>query len=122
MLVYGDYCQILDCYFDRIKNLDGTYRSPKKYEKVELVKNPLSQKLESLPWKIRVQIGISLWSGLENKDLVFWLINSHSEDFAIIKTLVKDNVRIIKDEDKAYAGLKNIMVSKINNSSIDIQK
>ena len=30
-----------------------------KYEKGELVKNPLSQKLESLPWKIRVQIGIS---------------------------------------------------------------
>lgn len=58
MLVYGDYCQILDCYFDRIKNPDGTYRSP-KYEKGELVKNPLSQKLESLPWKIRVQIGIS---------------------------------------------------------------
>lgn len=58
MLVYGDYCQILDCYFDRIKNPDGTYRSP-KIRKGELVKNPLSQKLESLPWKIRVQIGIS---------------------------------------------------------------
>lgn len=60
--------------------------------------------------------------GLENQDLVFWLINSNSEDFAIIKTLVKDNVRIIKDEDKAYASLKNIMVSKINKSSIGIQK
>ena len=38
--------------------IDGTYRSP-KIRKGELVKNPLSQKLESLPWKIRVQIGIS---------------------------------------------------------------
>ena len=29
MLVYGDYCQMLDCYFDRIENPDGTFRSPK---------------------------------------------------------------------------------------------
>lgn len=29
MLVYGDYCQMLDCYFDRIENPDGSHRSPK---------------------------------------------------------------------------------------------
>lgn len=28
MLVYGDYCKMLDCYFDRIENPDGTFRSP----------------------------------------------------------------------------------------------
>ena len=48
MLVYGDYCQILMELLEALK-----------YAKGVLAKNLLSQKLESLPWKIRVQTGIS---------------------------------------------------------------
>jgi len=29
MLIYGDWCDILDCNFDRIENPDHTFRSPK---------------------------------------------------------------------------------------------
>ena len=29
MLIYGDYCDILDCSFGRIENPNGSYRSPK---------------------------------------------------------------------------------------------
>lgn len=29
MLIHNSYCQILDCFFDRIENPDGTFRSPK---------------------------------------------------------------------------------------------
>lgn len=121
MLVYGDYCQMLDCYFDRIENPDGTYRSPKirigKKEEDSIVSKIREFALTdaSADWYL-------VWSGLENKDLVFWLVNSKSNDFCVIKDLVGLKTHIITDEDKAYVCLKNIMVNKINQSSVDIQK
>ena len=54
--------------------------------------------------------------------MVFWLIDSKSNDFDIIKNLVGSKTRIITDDDEAYSSLKNIMVNKINQSSVDIQK
>lgn len=120
MLVYGDYCQMLDCYFDRIENPDGTYRSPK----IRIGKNE-----DSVVSKIREFASTDtsadwylLWSGLENKDLVFWLINSKSNDYNIIKDLVDLKTHIITDEDKAYTSIKNLMVNKINHSSVNLQK
>lgn len=121
MLVYGNYCQMLDCYFDRIENPDGTYRSPKIRAGKKNEDSVVSKIREfaltdnSVDWYL-------LWSGLENKDLVFWLINSKSNDFNIIKGLVDSKVHIITADDMAYASLKSIMVNKINLSSIDIQK
>ena len=29
ILIYNDYCEVLDCSFDRIQNPDGSFRSPK---------------------------------------------------------------------------------------------
>lgn len=121
MLVYGDYCQILDCYFDRIENPDGTFRSPKirignKNEDSVVSKiREFALTDASADWYL-------LWSGLENKDLVFWLINNNSNDYNIIKDLVGAKTRIITDEDKAYSCIKNLMINKINHSSIEIQK
>lgn len=121
MLVYGSYCQMLDCYFDRIENPDGTFRSPK----IRIG----NKNEDSVVSKIRefalTDVGADwylLWSGLENKDLVFWLINSNSNDYNIIKDLVGSKTRIITDEDKVYVRIKSFMVNKINHSSVEIQK
>lgn len=121
MLVYGNYCQMLECYFDRIENPDGTYRSPKirigNHNEDSVVSKIREFALTdtNADWYL-------LWSGLENKDLVFWLINSKSNDFNIIKGLVGAKTHIITDDDKAYDCLKGMMVNKINLLSIDIQK
>ena len=121
MLIYDNYCQILDCYFDRIENPDGTYRSPK----IRIG----NKNEDSIVSKIREFASTDtnadwylLWAGLENQDLVFWLINNKSDDFNIIKGLIGSKTRIISDDDMAYATLRNIMVNRINQSSIDIQK
>lgn len=121
MLVYGDYCQMLDCYFDRIENPDGTYRSPK----IRIGKNTEDSVVSKIREFAMTDVNANwylVWSGLENKDLVFWLINSKSTDFSVIKDLVDSKTHIITDEDKSYASLKNIMVNKINQSSVNIQK
>ena len=121
MLAYGDYCKMLDCYFDRIENPDGTFRSPKirigEKNEVSVVSKirEFAMTDASADWYL-------LWSGLENKDLVFWLVNSNSNDYNVIKDLLGTNTRIITDEDKAYDRVKSLMINKINLSSIEIQK
>ena len=121
MLVYGDYCQMLDCYFDRIENPDGTYRSP-KIRIGSKTEDSIVSKIREFALTDTSVEWYMLWSGLENKDLVFWLINSKSNDYNFIKDLVGSKTHIVTDEDNAYVCLKDLMINKINRSSVDIQK
>lgn len=121
MLVHDSYCQILDCFFDRIENPDGTFRSPKirmganGSDSVVAKIRKFAEEQPNDEWYL-------LWSSLENKDLVFWLINKSSVDFGIIENLVKTNIHIITEQDSAYKPLKLAMVKKINSVSVNIQK
>ena len=121
MLIYDNDCQILDCYFDRIENPDGTYRSP-KIRTGNKDEDSIVSKIREIASTDASADWYLLWSGLESLDLVFWLINNKSNDFNIIKALVSSQTRIISDGDLAYADLKGLMVKKINFSSINIQK
>ena len=121
MLIYDNYCQILDCYFDRIENPDGTFRSP-KIRSGNRNEDSIVSKIREFASTDTNAEWYLLWSGLENQDLVFWLINNKSDDFNIIKGFIGSKTRIISDDDMAYATLRNIMVNRINQSSIDIQK
>lgn len=121
MLVHDSYCQILDCFFDRIENPDGTFRSPKirmganGSDSVVAKIRKFAEEQPNDEWYL-------LWSSLKNKDLVFWLINKSSVDFGIIENLVKANIHIITEQDSAYKPLKLAMVKKINSVSVNIQK
>lgn len=121
MLIYDNYCQILDCYFDRIENPDGTFRSP-KIRSGNRNEDSIVSKIREFASTDTSAEWYLLWSGLENQDLVFWLINNKSDDYNIIKGLIGSKTRIISDDDMAYATLRNIMVNRINLSSINIQK
>lgn len=121
MLVYEDSCRILDCFFDRIENPDGTYRSP-KIRKGNKNEESVVSEIRAFALSDTSADWYLLWSGLENRDLVFWLVNSKSDDFNLISSLVDVNIHTITEEDTAYSILKKIMVSKINCSSIEIQK
>lgn len=121
MLICGDYCQMLDCFFGRIEKPEGGYRSA-KIRTGRKGSGSVVSKIREFALKDKEADWYLLWSGLENKDLVFWLINSHTDEFGIIKELVDSNVHIITDEDNSYIALKENMVNKINQSSINIQK
>lgn len=121
MLVYDNYCQILNCFFDRIENPDGSFRSPKIRSGLKN-EDSIVSKIREFALTNRSVDWYLLWSGLENKDLVFCLINSTSSDATILKSLVGPKARTISVDDRAYATLKNIMINRINLSSIDMQK
>ena len=121
MLIYNNYCRILDCFFDRIENPDGSFRSP-KIRSGQADADSVVSKIREFASKAPSKDWYLLWSGLDNKDLVFWLIDKDSEDFKYIKKLVETKTRIITDDDKEYSSLRSIMVDKINHKSLEIQK
>lgn len=121
MLIHDSYCQILDCFFDRIENPDGSYRSPKirmgSGESISVVAQirKFAKEQPNNEWYL-------LWSSLENKDLVFWLISKSSNDFNIIKNIVEDKAHVITEQDIAFQPLKEAIVKKINYVSVGLQK
>ncbi len=121
MLIYDDYCDILTCSFDRIRTPDGHYRSPKirigddtanslVYRIREFAKNDINA-----DWYLA-------WTGLESKELVFWLIKGGSEDYHVARTLFPDNGIVLDDTATTYSKAKEYLTKRINFVSIDVQK
>lgn len=121
MLIYENYCNVLDCSFDRIKNSDGSYRSPK----IRIGQDPNN----SVVSKIREFANASpyedwylAWMGLESKELVFWLIKNNTEDYIIArKFFPKDNI-VLKEDSPTYNNAKEYLLKRINFLSINVQK
>ena len=121
MLIYNDYCEVLDCSFDRIQNPDGSFRSPK----IKIG----SDSNNSIVAKIRDFAKVSpkskwylIWSGLESEELTFWLIRSDSEDYNVIREVLPYENRVYGEEDSYYDKAIEILTQKINNVSISVQK
>ncbi|WP_455260452.1 DUF3883 domain-containing protein [Prevotella jejuni] len=121
ILIYNDYCEVLDCSFDRIQNPDGSFRSPK----IKIG----SDSNNSIVAKIREFAKVSpksqwylIWSGLESEELTFWLIRSDSEDYNVIREVLPYENRVYGEEDSYYDKAIEILTQKINNVSISVQK
>ncbi len=120
MLIYNDYCDILNCSFDRIKTPEGEYRSPK-------IKTG-SDVTNSIVYKIRefAKSDVSAdwylaWTGLESEELVFWLIKGDSEDYEIAKGFFS-NKKIIDESSSTFEAAKEYLQKRINFVSVDVQK
>ena len=80
-LIFGNKCERLDCFFDRIKNSDGTFRSPKIR----------TGETDSIVRRIREYAVHTcrplylMWFGLDNKDLIFVLFEEGSRDYNFLK-------------------------------------
>lgn len=76
-LIYENKCDRLDCYFDRIKNPDGTFRSPK----IRMGET------DSIVKRIREYAANSysdlylMWFSLDNGELLFLLFKKDSADY-----------------------------------------
>ena len=121
MLLYDNYCDILDCSFDRIENPDGTYRSPK----IRIGNNPNNSVVSKIRDFTKEDSNVDwylAWSGLESKELLFWLIKSGSEDYNVArKFFIRDNI-VIDENSPTYNDAKTYLLNRINFTSIDIQR
>lgn len=120
MLFYGDYCDILNCSFDRIQNPDGSFRSPKIR---------IGQSSDSVVAKIREFAAADpeadwylIWVGLDSNELVFWLIKSGTADYQAVKDVFLKAPRVISPEYAYFKDAVTILENRINEVSSDLQK
>lgn len=120
-LIYGNTIDNIDCYFDRIENSDGTFRSPKirKGEKnsvsvVTIIRDKAKEFPSNYKWYL-------IWFGLENEKMVFYFFNDHSSDFSEVSRILylSKNGRI-DDSFAQYNQLLNYLENKVNDSGKSI--
>lgn len=108
--IYEDTSKELSSFLDPIQNQDDTRRSPKirKGTKVELKKSLINK---SVVTEIRDIVKSDLtakwflmWFGLNNKDLVFFLIKANTKDYKALVHILGDVLpkrKIFKDIDSS---------------------
>lgn len=113
LLVYNNIIDSVDCYFDRIENPNGTFRSPKirkgdSISVVTIIRDKAKQYPASYKWFL-------IWFGLENEEMVFYFFNDHSTDFREVSNILDlSRSGRIDDTDSQYNELLNYLENKVN--------
>ena len=121
MLIYNDYCDILDCTFDRIQNSNGTYRSPKIRIGEDSTKSIVT-KIREFARQAPNDEWFLAWFGLDSKELVFWLIKSDTDDYNYAKRFFSSDNITLTETSPTYNDAKTFLLNKINFTSLNIQK
>ena len=121
LLIYNNNLDRINCYFDRIKNPDGTFRSPKirkgERNSVSIV-TVIRDKAKQYPAFYRWYL---IWFGLENEEMVFYFFNDHSTDFAEVSAILDlSRSGRIDYTDNMYDRLLNYLENKVNLSGKQI--
>lgn len=121
ILIYNDYFDVLQCNFERIQNPDGTYRSPKislgdKYE------NTVVRKIREFAKLNPNRDYYLIWFALENNELLFWLIDNSSSDYAKLKDFFPTENTVYDTSEIMFIPLIKIIESKIDELSISLQE
>lgn len=121
MLIYETYCEILNCDFDRIENPDGSFRSP-KIRKGTSSENTIVKQIRAFAKKYPNRDYFLLWFGLDNNELLFWLIDDTSNDYAQLRTFLPVVNKVYYEYQVNFSKLLKFIENKINDVTIDIQQ
>ncbi len=124
MFLYEDNCDILDLYFDRIENPDGTFRSPKIKKggkNAVSVVTVIQDVVKDLPLNLKWYL---VWFGLKSRESVFVLFNDQSEHYRnIMKCIDLSNENVkgrISSEQHGFQSLISYLESVVNHNGSDI--
>lgn len=121
MLIYGDYCNVLDCSFDRIKNPDGSYRSP-KIRIGQDSDNSVVSKIREFAREYPNDDWYLAWMGLESKELAFWLVKSGTTDYITARNFFPKDKLVLQEDSQTYSVARDYLLNRINFLSINVQK
>lgn len=113
VLIYDNNVDNVDCYFDRIQNPNGTFRSPKirKGDSISvatIIRDKAKEYPTSHKWFL-------IWFGLENEEMVFYFFNDYSTDFTDVSNILDlSRNGSIDDTDSQYVKILNYLENKIN--------
>lgn len=111
----------MDCSFDRIQNLDGTFRSPKIRIGIDSQNSIVSQIRTIAKEKGNAEWYLA-WAGLESEELFFWLFSNDSCDYRVAKQIFPKENYVYGDNDPSYKVALDYLTKKINSDSLIIRK
>lgn len=121
ILIYNDYFDVLKCNFERIQNPDGTYRSP-KISLGEKDENTVVRKMREFAKLNPKKDYYLVWFALKNNELLFWLIDNSSSDYAKLKDFFPNENTVYDTSEIIFAPLIKFIESKIDELSIGLQE
>lgn len=120
ILIYNDYCDVLLCDFDRIENPDGTFRSP-KIRLGDPAQNTIVRQIRKFAKINQNKFYYLLWFGLDNNELLFWLMDNESEDLKKIKQILPNPNNVYDESQANFGELIRYLEKKIDKLSINLQ-
>ncbi len=120
LLICNDSCVMLECLFDRIENLDGSYRSPKIRKGDN--GNSIVDKIRDIARQYPNKDWYLVWSALESEQLVFWLFSNDSKDYQLALTIFPKMSMVLTGDNVQYENAKRLFQSKLNDTSLLVQK
>lgn len=110
-LIFRNNCERLDCYFDRIKNSDGSFRSPKiRIGESESIVKRIREYAEQCGDELYL-----MWFSLDNNELLFLLFEQDSEDFLFLQ-----NAGALSGKYPFTADILNYVFSRFNQTNENI--
>lgn len=131
-LIYNNQVKELVCLIDFITNPDGTIRSPKirmgenfEFEIGGIEVNSVVREIREIVRNTNNNSAwFLLWFGLENNELVFYLLNNQSVEYRRLITFIPNISQrgIIENTHRNFSSIINFLESILDNSSISIIK
>lgn len=122
MLIFKNNSDMVDCFFDRIENPDGSFRSPKirkgnAVSVVTIIRDWAASEPKDYKWYL-------IWFGLESGMVVFYLFNDHMPDYDNVSRIVDLSRPRIKGRiasgDFRFGRLMNYLENIVNENSAEI--
>ena len=102
ILIYGEYCEILNCDYGKINRNTGKIDAPNiksgaRNEKtvVNQIRLFASQKT-ACEWYL-------VWFGLQSEELVFWLISSDTEDYQYVAKIFPKPNKVFDETSTSFS-------------------
>ena len=121
ILIYEGYCDVLGCDFDRIQNPDGTFRSPKIRKGTDGSLTIVKQ-IRKFAAEHPNRDYYLLWFGLENNEILFWLLDNASADYQSIRGYLPKENHVYDNSEINFSTLMSLVEQKVDNLTISLQE
>lgn len=121
ILIYADYCEILNCDYGKINRRTGKIEAPNiksGSRKEKTIVNQIryfASKKQGCGWYL-------VWFGLQSEELVFWLISDDSEDYKYASKIFPIPDKVYDENSTSFSLAIDFLEKKVNGVSVKLQE
>ena len=121
ILIYGNYCEILNCDYGKINRKTGKFEAPNIKSGARNEQTVVNQIREFAALKPHCDWYL-VWFGLQSEELVFWLISSDSEDYQYASKIFPIFNKVYDENSPSFSLAIDFLEKKVNGVSVKLQE